>query len=104
LNPKELEMVVIHVSARVKDETVTNFEQRLREVVEDARRTAGCLKYEWYRDPDISNHFIIYGEFDAEDNFEAYLKSSVVERIGEELMPLLEGEPQFKHYQATVLE
>ena len=97
-------MVVIHVSAGVKDETVTNFEQSLREVIEDARRTTGCLKYDWYRDPDVSSHFIIYGEFDSEDNFRAYLKSPVVERISEELLPLIEGGPQFKHFKATVLE
>lgn len=97
-------MIVIHVSARVKEETVMNFEQSLRGVVEDARRTPGCLMYEWYRDPDVSSHFIIYGEFDAEDNFEAYLNSPVVKRIGEELIPLIADGPQFKHYKATLLE
>ena len=71
-------MVVIHVSVRVKDETVPNFELSLREIVEDARCTPGCLKYEWYRDPDISNHFIIYGEFDSEDNFRATVTFEVV--------------------------
>jgi len=97
-------MVIIHISAKVKDGTETNFEQSLREVVENARQTTGCVKYEWYRDPDSSNHFIIYGEFDSEDNFKAYLKSPVVKRIGEELIPLIEGGPKFKHYKASVLE
>ena len=91
-------------NAKVRERSSTNFEQILREVVEDARRTQGCLKYEWYREPDVANGFIIYGEFDSEDNFRAYLNSPVVKRIGEQLIPLIEGGPQFKHYRATELE
>ena len=97
-------MVVIHISAKVMDGEETNFEQRLRAVVADARQTPGCLKYEWYRVPDVSNHFIIYGEFDSEDHCHAYLKSPIIQRIGEELIPLIDGGPVFKHFRASILE
>jgi quinol monooxygenase YgiN len=75
-------MVVIHVSAIVKDESARTFEQSLRSIIRDAKETKGCIKYEWFGDPDASDRYVIYGEFDSEENFDAYLKSSVVKRIG----------------------
>jgi hypothetical protein len=46
----------------------------------------------------------MYGEFDTKENFEKYLNSAAVRRIGDELMPLLETPPELKHYDATILE
>lgn len=97
-------MVLIHVSVEIKEDSAGEFEQTLRHVVADARKTAGCVKYEWYRVPDSPEGYVIYGEFDSKENFEKYLNSAVVKRIGDELMPLLAGPPEFKHYEATVFE
>src|SRR6185436_451772 len=97
-------MVLIHVSVKVKGNIVSAFEQNLRGVVDDARKTMGCIKYEWYRVPDSTQEYVIYGEFDAKDNFEKYLNSTVIKRIGDELIPLLDAPPAFRHYEATVLE
>jgi quinol monooxygenase YgiN len=97
-------MVLIHVSVTAKEDTVSAFERSLRGVVDDARQTAGCMKYEWYRVPDSGQQYVIYGEFDAKEHFEAYLNSAVVQRIGAELMPLLTAKPEFQHYEASILE
>ncbi len=97
-------MVLIHVSVQTKGNVVSEFERTLRAVVADARKTAGCIKYEWYRVPDSPQEYVIYGEFDAKENFEKYLNSAVVKRIGDELIPLLDAPPTFKHYEATILE
>ncbi len=97
-------MVLIHVSVKTKGNVVGEFERTLRAVVNDARQTTGCLKYEWYRVPDSPEAYIIYGEFDAKEHFAHYLNSAVVKRIGAELMPLLEAPPTFTHYEATILE
>jgi len=97
-------MVLIHVSVTAKEDMVSVFERALRGVVDDARQTAGCVKYEWYRAPDSSQGYVIYGEFDAKEHFEAYLNSAVVQRIGAELMPLLAAKPEFTHYEASILE
>ncbi len=96
-------MILIHVSVKTKGNVVNEFERTLREVVDDARKTAGCIKYEWYRVPDSPQGYVIYGEFDVKENFEKYLNSAVVKRIGAELIPLLDARPEFKHYEATVL-
>lgn len=97
-------MILIHVFVKTKGNVIGEFERALREVVGDARETAGCIKYEWYRVPDSQQEYVIYGEFDAKENFEKYLNSAVVKRIEDELMPLLDAPPAFKHYNATVLE
>jgi len=97
-------MILIHVSVQTKKGVAGEFERTLREVVDDARKTAGCLKYEWYRVPDSPQRYVILGEFDAKENFATYLSSAVVKRIGAELIPLLDAPPAFKHYEATILK
>lgn len=97
-------MVLIYVSVKAKADTTDKFEKTLREIVDDARKTMGCTRYEWYRHPDSPQAYDVFGEFDTRDHFEGYLKSAVVKRIGAELMPLLEAPPQFKHYEAEVFK
>jgi quinol monooxygenase YgiN len=97
-------MILVHVSVKIKADVASDFEPALRQVVTDARTTVGCVTYEWYRVPDSSQEYVIYGEFDTKANFEKYLNSAVVKRIGAELIPLLDAPPAFKHYNATILE
>jgi quinol monooxygenase YgiN len=97
-------MILIHVSVKTKEDSITGFEHTLRDVVAGARQIAGCVKYEWYHAPDSHQGYVIYGEFDSKEHFETYLNSAVAQRIGAELMPLLAAKPEFKHYQATLLE
>lgn len=97
-------MIVIHVSVQAKEGVTNEFERILNSVVDDARKVTGCIKYEWYRLPDQFQQYVAYGEFDTKANFENYLKSNVVQRIGAELIPLLTAPPSFKHFEATLLE
>lgn len=97
-------MVVIQVSATAKVESGTRFEQVLRRVVEEARTCAGCVRYEWFRFPDLDRQVFAHGEFESEDAFTQYRQGPVVKRIGEHLLPLLEARPAFKHFRATVME
>lgn len=97
-------MVIAHVSVKIKENTASEFEQTVREVVDAVRKTAGCVKNEWYRVPDAPQRYVFYGEFDSKENFEKYLNSAVVKRIGDELIPLLDAPPEFKHYEAAILE
>jgi quinol monooxygenase YgiN len=97
-------MIVIHVSVQAKEGVTNEFEQILRSVVDDAHKITGCAKYEWYRVPNQPKQYVVYGEFDTKENFENYLKSTVVQRIGAELIPLLTAPPTFKHFDATILE
>ncbi len=103
-------MVLIHISLQVKEEVANaldrllQFEQVLQRVINDARKTTGCLKYDWYRASGQFRQFIAYGEFDAAENFEQYLDSNIFRRIDQELMPFLAAPPIFKHYEATILE
>lgn len=97
-------MIVAYVSVKTKENATNNFERTLREIQTDVRKMVGCVKNEWYRVPDSPQRYVIYGEFDTRENFEKYLDSAIVKRIGDELIPLLEAPPEFKHYEATILE
>jgi quinol monooxygenase YgiN len=97
-------MIVVYVSVKTKEKATSEFERIIREIQADVRKMAGCVKNEWYRLPDSPQRYVTYGEFDTKENFEKYLNSAAVKRIGDELIPLLEAPPEFKHYDATILE
>jgi quinol monooxygenase YgiN len=97
-------MIVVHVSVQTKDDASAEFVRRISDIQADILKMQGCLRNEWYHHPASPQHFVMYGEFDSTENFESYLNSHAVKRIGEELMPLLAAPPDFRHYQATLLE
>ena len=97
-------MIVIYVAVNVKDGIVNQFEQLLQEVQEGAMQLTGCVKYEWFHDPYTAQRYVVYGEFGSHESFKAYLQSSIVQRIGSDLMPLLVAPPEFRHYDASVFE
>lgn len=97
-------MIVIQVSVRAKPDHMERLEQTLRLVVAEARQAAGCIRYDWYRSPDDEREVFVYAEFDSDEAFAQYRKGPAVKKIGEQLIPLLEARPSFKHFSATVLE
>lgn len=97
-------MIVVQVSVESKPENAERVEELLREVVDEALQAPGCLSYGWYRSPDIDREIFVYAEFESEDAFTRYRKGPVVKKIGEQVLPLLERRPSFKHLRATVME
>ena len=97
-------MIVVQVSVRAKPDSVDSLEQLLRQVATEARQLPGCVRYDWYRSPDAERDMFIYAEFASDEAFAQYRKGPVVKKIGEQLIPLLETRPSFKHFSATVLE
>jgi quinol monooxygenase YgiN len=97
-------VVVVQVLVRAKPENVARLEHTLQEVVGEARQVSGCLFYGWYRSPESDREFFIYAEFDTDEAFALYRKTPVVKKIVEQLIPLLDGPPSFKHFSATVFE
>jgi len=97
-------VIVVQVSVRAKPDSVDSLEQLLRQVATEARQLPGCVRYDWYRSPDAERDMFIYAEFASDEAFAQYRKGPVVKKIGEQLIPLLETRPSFKHFSATVLE
>ncbi|MCI0709499.1 MAG: antibiotic biosynthesis monooxygenase [Chloroflexi bacterium] len=97
-------MIIAYVSVNTKENAESEFERIIREIQADVLTMPGCVKNEWFRHPDTPGKFVMYGEFDTHDNFEAYQQSDTVNRIRAELMPLLAAPPVFKHYHATILD
>ncbi len=73
-------------------------------IVSLAKQEKGCLKYQWFVNPDNENNFIIYGEFDTKENFLLYRKSEIIQMIGQQLLPLVNGRPSFKHIRGEIFE
>ena len=97
-------MIVVYVAVKIRQGTSSKFERILSEIQREVRKMPGCVKYEWYSVPNDPERYITYGEFLTQEDFENYLNSASVKRINDELIPLLEIPPEFKHYQATLLE
>jgi quinol monooxygenase YgiN len=97
-------MIILYVSAKTTYENRGLFQERLSSIVTLAKSSLGCLKYEWFQDHADNNHFVIYGEFDTEENFKLYKQSDVVSNIGKLLLPLLKEKPSFKHFKGQVFE
>lgn len=97
-------MIVVYVAVKTKADAAGTFERILSEIQADVRQMPGCVRNEWYPDPASPRRYVSYGEFDTLEHFEAYLRSPAVERIGAELLPLLEGPPDFRHYNAALID
>lgn len=97
-------MIVVYVGAKTKKNATSEFERIIDEIQREVHQMEGCVKNEWYRDHKSPQRYVMYGEFDTHENFERYLNSASVKRIGDELMPLLDAPPEFKHYDATILD
>ena len=97
-------MIVIHVSVKARAGLADAFERTLSSVVADAGQSPGCARYEWYRAAEPQPRYVIYGEFESAAAFRLYLDSPAVRRIGAELRPLLAAEPEFAHFEATMVE
>lgn len=96
--------VAIYVSVVVLQGDKGEFEINLKQVMNAAKAVKGCLKYQWFINPDDNSNYIIYGEFDSQENFALYRKSGVVQMIGKQLLPLLKDKPRFKHFHAETFE
>jgi len=97
-------MMVIHVWVRAKAGEQERLETRLREIVADARALPGCTRYEWYRSPTDERDAFVIGAFESDESFARYRESSVVKRIVDQVVPLLEWRPAFEHLRATVFQ
>ncbi len=98
-------MVIVFVWATPKQGMAPAFELALEDIARAARQLPGCLSYHWYYAARPQpGKYNIFGEFDSKASFEAYLQSDVVKRIGQLLLPLLEGKPTYKHYQAIIFK
>lgn len=97
-------MILTQVLAQTLDNATAEFERAIRSILSDTRSLPGCVRSDWFRDPDIPGRYVILGEFESMEHFLAYRRSPVVARIGREILPLLKDKPEFQHYDARLFE
>lgn len=97
-------MIVIFISVITTTENKDRFVTNLSRVTEYAKKTNGCISYEYFINPTDSNRFAIYAEFNSEENFLLYRKSEIMQMITNDLIPFLIEKPKFKHIRSEVFE
>ena len=53
-------MIIVYVSVKTKEHAANEFERLIREIQDDVRKMAGCVKNEWYRVPDVPQRYVMY--------------------------------------------
>lgn len=97
-------MIVVYVAVQTQEAAASEFERIISEIQQEVLAMPGCVKNEWYRHPALARRYMMYGEFASREQFEVYMNSTSVQRIRQELMPLLAAPPEFKHYEAHLLD
>jgi quinol monooxygenase YgiN len=92
------------VSVQVLPENKAKIETVLTGIVTRARQLKGCLKYQWFVNPEDIYNYIAFAEFDSEENFALYRKSEIISMIGKQIVPLLKQKPAFKHFRTEIFE
>jgi quinol monooxygenase YgiN len=70
----------------------------MREKTADIKSFAGCLMVGVYRDIADEFTFLLYEEWDTNENFDAYRQSSLFQAEREKILPWLIAKPDAAHF------
>ena len=97
-------MIIIVVTTTVARSNKELFEKTIQSVCDEAIKLDGCNNYNWYRDNNIEDAYMVYGEFESMDYFLSYKDSHVVQMIVKEIIPLTSSAPKHKHFEGEIFE
>lgn len=97
--------IVTYTSLNVVPENKKQFEIQIAFLATAIRNKKGCIKCQWFSNPEADNNYFMYIEFDNEENFFAYRQSKdVLEIIHTKTAPLLQTPPSFKYFRGRVFK
>ncbi len=96
-------MVVVRVCLNVKAENIANLREVLASDVTETSAFEGCLRYDVYQDIRDEKGFILYEEWENQQQFDAYKESDYFKEIGGKIFPLLDGDPDSAYYEAALI-
>ncbi len=85
-----MEKMTIIAGLKIKQERISDFLEKARELVETTRREEGCLRYDLYRDSFCDNSFVFIEEYKDSDAFARHRS-----------MPYMDG---FRKFRSEVVE
>lgn len=97
-------MVVIRVLVNVKPEASDAFvDHAKREMTEVKQKFAGCERFALYGDLVKENTFLLYEEWQTQENFDAYRTSVYFQQNGEKLYAMMADTPDSAYFTAEAL-
>ncbi len=96
-------MIVIRVLLEVQPEKQQDLVQFMHNSVTVSNRFEGCAKYNLYQDIGAENTFLLYEEWETQEQFDAYKASDHFKESGRVLFPLLVGTPDSLYFDAQVI-
>jgi quinol monooxygenase YgiN len=96
-------MIVIRVLLNIKPEEKPEFLSHVQESIAISRQFEGCSAFSVYEDIQQENAFLLYEEWDSQQNFDAYKASEHFQETGRVLFPMMSGDPSSAYFNAEAL-
>lgn len=97
-------MLVIRVGIKIKPEEKDAFLAHMkRETVGVRKKFDGCQKYAVYADVAHENRFLLYEEWESQQNFDDYKNSADFKQSGQILFPMMAEPPDSAYFEAQLL-
>lgn len=98
-------MIVIRVLVNVKPEASAAFvDLAKQEMVEVKQKFVGCERFALYSDVVQKDTFLLYEEWQTQENFDAYANSDYFKKNSEKLFAMMAGEPDTAYFRAEALQ
>lgn len=86
----------------IKKEHRPKFENLMTLLITEMRKKKGCVQCYWSKSTETEGEYLMYSEFDNEENFRNYRTSELMDLINKEIAPLESG-ASFKYFRASAL-
>lgn len=87
---------------KIKKEYRSKFEGLITLLISEMRKKKGCVQSYWSKSTETEGIYLMYSEFDNEENFKNYRTSELMDLINKQIVPLESG-ASFKYFRAELL-
>jgi (4S)-4-hydroxy-5-phosphonooxypentane-2,3-dione isomerase len=95
-------MVVVQVTLKVKPDQINDFIRYTKDNVENSLKEAGIRRFEFYREKESSNVFVLFEIYDSTDDQVKHRETSHYKNWKANVMSLLEEPYVVKQYESVL--
>jgi len=92
-------MITFGLNYDVKQEFIEKFIQLSKDTIKAMQEMKGHVKTHIYSDVEKPNSFLIYSEWETQEDFTAFMRSAEFKSVQTMGIEMLEGRPRHKIYQ-----
>jgi len=78
----------------VKQDSVNEFIELFKEMIEPTKKEAGCIQYDMYQDEEDATILIVLEQWESRESFNQHLESEHFKRIGPKMLELMVKESE----------